>query len=159
MPLFPGHIHVIAVGKMQTRHWRSAQEEYVRRLAHYTDLQLHEVKDYVGRGLPDAAALQKEGELLLQGASEAARLILLSPEGQQTNSPGFARFVEKQLQEYGRIAFLIGGPLGFSDELVTASHFQLALSPLTFTHEMARVILLEQLYRAFTIRNNEKYHK
>ncbi len=159
MPLFPGHIHVIAVGKVQAHYWRAAQEEYVRRLAHYTDLQLQEVKDYVGRGLPDAAAMQKEGELLLQGAPESARLILLSPEGQQTNSPGLARFVEKQLQDYGRIAFLIGGPLGFSDEVVAASHFQLALSPLTFTHELARIILLEQLYRAFTIRNNEKYHK
>lgn len=159
MPLFPGHIHVIAVGKVQAQYWRAAQEEYVRRLAHYTDLQLQEIKDYLGRGLPDAAALQKEGELLLQNAATAARLILLTPEGQQTNSPGLARFVEKQLQDYGRIAFLIGGPLGFSDEVVAASHFQLALSPLTFTHEMARIILLEQLYRAFTIRNNEKYHK
>ncbi len=159
MPLFPGHIQVAAVGKVQARHWRAAQDEYVKRLRHYTDLQLNEVKDYVGKGLPDAVAMQKEGDLLLQAASDAARLVLLTPEGQQTNSPGLARFVERQLQEYGRIAFLIGGPLGFSDDVVAASHFQLALSPLTFTHEMARILLLEQLYRAFTIRNNEKYHK
>ncbi len=159
MPLFPGHIQVAAVGKVQAPYWRAAQEEYVYRLARYTDLHLLEVKDYVGRGLPDGAAMQKEGELLLQGVSGGTRLVLLTPDGQQTTSPGLARFVEKQLQDYGRIAFLIGGPLGFSDEVVAASHFQLALSPLTFTHEMARIILLEQLYRAFTIRNNEKYHK
>ncbi|MCA9935465.1 MAG: 23S rRNA (pseudouridine(1915)-N(3))-methyltransferase RlmH [Ardenticatenaceae bacterium] len=159
MPLFPGHLHVIAVGKLQAKHWRAAQEAYQKRLQRYTDFRLVEVKDAVGKGFPDAAAMQKEGELLLQAASGAARLILLTPEGQQTTSPGLARFIEKQLQEYGRIAFLIGGPLGFSDDVIAASHFQLALSPLTFPHELARVLLLEQLYRAFTIRNNEKYHK
>ncbi|MCA9976672.1 MAG: 23S rRNA (pseudouridine(1915)-N(3))-methyltransferase RlmH, partial [Anaerolineales bacterium] len=84
---------------------------------------------------------------------------LLSPHGAVMGSPALAQWLQKQLEIYGRIAFRIGGPIGFSEEVIAASHDQIALSPLTFTHELARVILLEQLYRAFTIRNNEKYHK
>lgn len=159
MPLFPGHIHVTAVGKLGAKHWLTAQEDYIKRLRHYVDLQLVEVKDVVGSGQPDAAAMQKEGELLLQAAKGVGRLILLTPDGRTLTSPQLAHFLQKQLEVYGRVAFLIGGPLGFSENVVAASHDQLALSPLTFTHELARVVLLEQLYRAFTIRNNEKYHK
>lgn len=159
MPLFPLHIQVVAVGRLQTRYWQAAQEEYQKRLARYTHFHLLEVKDAVGKGLPDVAAMQKEGELLLQGASGAARLILLTPAGAQMTSPQLAAFVQKQGEVYGRIAFLLGGPLGFSAEVLAAGHERLALSSLTFPHELARVILLEQLYRAFTILNNEKYHK
>jgi 23S rRNA (pseudouridine1915-N3)-methyltransferase len=159
MPLFPAHIQVVAVGRLQTHYWQAAQEEYQKRLARYTHFRLLQVKDAVGKGLPDTLAVQKEGELLLQGASGAARLIILTPEGAQMTSPQLAVFLQKQVEVYGRIAFLIGGPLGFSAEVLAAGHEQLALSAFTFPHELARVILLEQLYRAFTILNNEKYHK
>ena len=154
-----GHITLIAVGKMRTKHWLQAQQDYEKRLRYYTTFQLKEVKDFVGRGSPDRVAMQKEGALLLKSASQANRLILLSPEGKQMTSPGLAKWLRMRMERNGRLAFLIGGPLGFSDEVVAASHEQLALSPLTFTHEMARVIFMEQLYRAFTIINNEKYHK
>jgi 23S rRNA (pseudouridine1915-N3)-methyltransferase len=154
-----GTIHLIAVGKIKTKHWRSAQQEYEKRLRRYTTFDLKEVKDFVGRGSPDAVAMQKEGELLLKGAAQANRLILLSPDGQQMTSPGLAKWLRQGIVNNGRLAFLIGGPLGFSDEVVAAGHEQLALSPLTFTHELARVIFMEQLYRAFTILNGEKYHK
>ena len=154
-----GTIDLIAVGKMKTKHWLQAQQDYEKRLRHYTTFQLKEVKDAVGRGSPDAVAMQKEGELLLKGAEQANRIILLSPEGQQMTSPGLAKWLRRGVEDNGRLAFLIGGPLGFSDEVITASHEQIALSPLTFTHEMARIIFMEQLYRAFTIMNGEKYHK
>ncbi|MBP6806203.1 MAG: 23S rRNA (pseudouridine(1915)-N(3))-methyltransferase RlmH, partial [Chloroflexi bacterium] len=74
-------------------------------------------------------------------------------------SPALAQFLQKQIEVHGRLAFLIGGPVGFSDDVLAAAHHQIALSPLTFTHELARVIFLEQLYRAFTILNGENYHK
>ncbi|MCA9961454.1 MAG: 23S rRNA (pseudouridine(1915)-N(3))-methyltransferase RlmH [Anaerolineales bacterium] len=159
MPLFPGHIQVTAVGKLSAKHWLAAQDDYAKRLRRYVDLQLVEVKDVVGRGQPDMVAMQKEGEQLLKAAAGVNRLVLLSPDGAVMSSPALAQWLQKQLEIYGRIAFLIGGPVGFSEEVIAASHDQIALSPLTFTHELARVILLEQLYRAFTIRNNEKYHK
>jgi 23S rRNA (pseudouridine1915-N3)-methyltransferase len=159
MPTPIGHIDLIAVGKIRSKPWQLAQADYEKRLSYYTRFRLVEVKDFVGHGQPDVVAMQKEGELLLKAAEGAGRLILLSPEGKLTTSPALAQFVQKEIEGYGRLAFLIGGPLGFSPGVVAAAHHQLALSPLTFTHELARVILLEQLYRAFTILNGENYHK
>lgn len=159
MPQTIGHINLIAVGKIRSKPWQLAQADYEKRLGYYTRFNLVEVKDFVGRGQPDAVAMQKEGELLLKAANGAGRIILLTPEGDSPTSPKLARYLQKQIERYGRLAFLIGGPLGFADEVLAAAHDQLSLSPLTFTHELARVILLEQLYRAFTILNGESYHK
>jgi 23S rRNA (pseudouridine1915-N3)-methyltransferase len=75
------------------------------------------------------------------------------------SSPRLAEYLQRQVQLYGRVAFLIGGPLGFSDDVLVECDEQLSLSPFTFPHELARVILLEQIYRACTIINNEQYHK
>lgn len=158
MPLFPAHVQVVAVGKLNSRHWLLAQEDYVKRLRRYADFYLAEVKDVVGRGLPDEVAVAREGELLRQAAG-AGQLILLTPAGTQMSSPELARFLRRQMEEYGRCSFLVGGPLGFSPGLLAFAHAQLSLSALTFPHELARIMLLEQLYRAFTILNNEKYHK
>lgn len=159
MAQFSGKIQIIAVGKVKSKPWQLLQADYTKRIGRYVDLRLTEVKDSVGRGHPDSVAMEKEGEQLLKGAAGASRLILLTENGRTYPSPKFATYLQRQLEIYGRLAFLIGGPLGFSDAIRQASHDQLALSPMTFPHEMARVILLEQLYRAFTIRNREKYHK
>ncbi len=159
MPRPIGHIDLLAVGKMRSKHWRLAQADYAQRLGFYTRLNLVEVKDFVGQGLPDGTAVQKEGDLLLKAAGSANRIILLSPEGELLTSPALAQFLQKQIEVHGRLAFLIGGPVGFSDDVLATAHHQIALSPLTFTHELARVIFLEQLYRAFTILNGENYHK
>lgn len=154
-----GTITLAAVGKLRTREWKLAQKEYLGRLGHYTRVKLVEVKDAVGSNVPDGVAMQREGEDLLKAAERAYRTILLTPEGAEMSSPELAAFLQKQIEVYGRIAFLIGGPLGVSDAVREAAHTELSLSRLTFTHEMARVILLEQLYRAFTIINGESYHK
>jgi 23S rRNA (pseudouridine1915-N3)-methyltransferase len=159
MAKLPGHLAVVAVGKLRTPHWQAAQAEYLARLPHYCDVELIEVRDSLGSGLPEGVALAREGERLLQAAGNSHRLLALTPAGQHTTSEKLARFVARELGRYGRIAFLIGGPLGFAPAVLQAAHVQLALSYLTFPHELARVILLEQLYRAFTILNNEPYHK
>ena len=159
MPRLPGHIAIIAVGKLRTAHWLAAQDDYLDRLPHYCDVELVEVKDAVGQGLPDDAAMAREGEAVLQAAAASHRLIALTPQGQHTTSEKLATFVQRELGRYGRLAFLIGGPLGFSPQVYDAAHVQLALSYLTLPHELARIVLLEQLYRAFTILNNEPYHK
>jgi 23S rRNA (pseudouridine1915-N3)-methyltransferase len=158
MPGKIGHITVIAVGKIREKHWRMALADYEKRLHFYTNFNVIEVKDAAGR-FPDPVALQREGEQLLKAAADAGRIILLSASGKEMGSPGVARFLETQIGVYGRLAFLIGGPLGVAPEVVAAAHEQVALSHLTFPHELARVILLEQLYRAFTILNGEPYHK
>ena len=154
-----GRLTIAAVGKIKTKEWRLAQDDYSQRLQRYTTLELIEVRDMVGRGQPDAVAVQKEGEMLLAAAAAATRLIALTTTGQQLSSRQLADYLRQQVELYGHLAFLIGGPLGFSEELLVACHTEISLSSLTFTHEMARIILLEQLYRACTILKGEKYHK
>jgi 23S rRNA (pseudouridine1915-N3)-methyltransferase len=159
MPRLGGRLLVAAVGKIKEKHWQAAQTDYVKRIGRYTDFQLVEVKDAVARSVPEAVARQREGEQLLQATADYHRLIALTPIGKQVDSPELADFLQKEVMAYGRLAFLIGGPYGFSDEVLTACHLQLSLSSLTFPHELARIVLLEQLYRACSILNGEKYHK
>lgn len=159
MPRSIGHITVAAVGRLRERHWQAAQDEYARRLRNYTDFKLVEVKDAVGKSLPDAVAVAREGELLLAAAPRGARLVLMSAEGHAMSSPELADYLQSQLETHGHLAFLIGGPIGFDAAVTAAAHEQLALSRMTFPHELARVVLLEQLYRAFTILHGEPYHK
>ena len=154
-----GTLTITAVGKLKAREWKAAQAEYLKRLQRYTNVKLVEVKDAVGKGQPDAVAMQKEGVALLKTAESSRRIILLTEFGKEMDSPELARWLRREIEMYGRVAFLIGGPLGFSDEVKAAAHEQIALSRLTFPHEIARILLLEQLYRAFTILNNEQYHK
>jgi 23S rRNA (pseudouridine1915-N3)-methyltransferase len=150
---------LIAVGKLKTSHWHSAQKEYMERIHRYAPLNLVEVKDRVGQGMADAAAVQKEGEDILEAADEASALIVLVPGGKTMESAVWAENLRKLSETYQRLAFVIGGPNGLSAAVLKKSRMQLSLSPMTFPHELARVIFLEQLYRAFTILNHEKYHK
>ncbi len=159
MPRLGGRLLVVAVGKIKEKHWQVVQTDYVKRLGRYTDFRLVEVKDAVGRRVPEAVAKQREGEYLLQAVDDGHRLIALTSVGKQMSSLALANVMQKEVMTYGRLAFLIGGPYGFSEEVLAKCHWQLSLSPLTFPHEMARIILLEQLYRACTILNGEKYHK
>ncbi len=152
-------IIIAAVGKLRRREWKALQADYLQRLERYTNVRLVEVKDYVGRGYPDKVAMQREAEKLLGAASSAQRIILLAEDGRVMSSKRLATFVRIQLETYGQIAFLIGGPLGFGDEAIQKSDISFSLSRLTFPHEMARIIFLEQLYRAFTILRGQKYHK
>ncbi|MFN2136011.1 MAG: 23S rRNA (pseudouridine(1915)-N(3))-methyltransferase RlmH [Candidatus Promineifilaceae bacterium] len=154
-----GQIVVAAVGRLKKSPWKVAQGDYLKRLQHYTNISLAEVKDSVGRGFPDAVAMQREGEALLAATEGAQRLILLTPAGRQFTSEQFSAYLLREIELYGRLAFLIGGPLGFDPGVEAAADEQMALSSLTFPHEMARVVLLEQLYRAFTILRSEPYHK
>ena len=159
MPRAIGHITVVAVGKLRERHWQDAQDEYVRRLARYTDFNLVEVKDAVGKSLPDVVAIAREGEQLLTVVPRGARVILMDSSGRPMSSPELADYLQSQLETHGDLAILVGGPLGFDPAVTATAHDRLSLSRMTFTHEMARVILLEQLYRAFTILYGEPYHK
>ena len=152
-------ITVAAVGKLRRPEWQAAQVDYLKRLQRYVDLDLVEVKDAVGKGYPDAVAKKREGERLLKATAVARRRILLTADGKELSSEGLAFFVQKELETYGQVAFLLGGPMGFSVEAAETANVRLSLSRLTFPHELARIIFLEQLYRAFTILRGEKYHK
>lgn len=154
-----GQITVVAVGKVRAAHWSAAQDEYVKRLDRCTSFQLIQVKDMVGRGMVDAVAVEREGEELLRAAERAPVRVLLSADGRTYTSQALAIWLQKQIEGAGHVAFLIGGPLGFSESVRAAAPERLSLSLMTFPHELARVMLLEQLYRAFTILRGEPYHK
>jgi len=109
--------------------------------------------------MAEASAVEKEGEDILKVAAETPALIALVPSGRTMESPAWAETLQKLSETYQRVAFVIGGPNGLSEAVLKKSRLQLSLSPMTFPHELARVIFLEQLYRAFTILNHEKYHK
>ncbi len=159
MPRSTGSITLIAVGKLRANHYKLAQDEYLKRLKRYTNFKLIQVKDIAGSSIPDVVAKQREGQALLAAAANTSRTFAFTPTGKLMDSRQFASFVQKQIDVYQKLAFLIGGPLGFSPEALASCDGQLSLSPLTFPHELARVVVLEQLYRAFTIINRENYHK
>lgn len=159
MEKLSGQITIAAIGKLKSLQFRFIQDDYLKRLQRHTRLELVEMKDTVGRGLPDPVAIEREGQQLLKATEQANRRIALTPTGSQFNSLELAEFVKNQIGLYTHIAFLIGGPLGLSPDLLQNCQATLALSRLTFTHEIARLILLEQLYRAATIVAGEPYHK
>ena len=154
-----GRITIAAVGRMKKSPLRDVQEDYVKRLKRYSTISLSEVKDAVGRGVPDAVAMERVGDALLKATAKARRRILLTSDGRSLSSEKFARHLRRQIETYGQLAFLLGGPLGFSLEVTAAADETLSLSSMTLPHELARVIFLEQLYRAFTILRGEPYHK
>ncbi|MFN2104256.1 MAG: 23S rRNA (pseudouridine(1915)-N(3))-methyltransferase RlmH [Candidatus Promineifilaceae bacterium] len=154
-----GQITVAAVGRVKRSEWQSAQDDYVNRLKRYTSISVSEVKDSVGRGFPDSVAMEREAEALLKASQKARQRILLSPDGREMSSNQFARYLKRQIESQRHLAFLIGGPLGFAPEVTSAAQDSLSLSRLTFPHELARIVFLEQLYRAFTILRGEPYHK
>lgn len=159
MERLSGHITVAVVGKLKSQQVRFIEEDYRKRLQRYTAVALVEVKDMVGKGVPDRVAVVREGQELLKATESANRRIALVATGRQLDSPELADFVRKQIAHYNRIAFLIGGPLGLSAEVLQQCEESLSLSRLTFTHEFARLLLWEQLYRAGTIVAGESYHK
>lgn len=159
MERLSGTITIAAVGKIKGLQFRFIQDDYLKRLKRYTTLELIEVKDAVGKGMPDQVAIEKEGTRLLKATEKANRRIALLSSGRQLDSLELADFIRNQIGLYSRIALIIGGPLGLSTEVLQNCQETLSLSKLTFPHEIARLLLLEQLYRSATIVAGESYHK
>jgi len=139
------------VGKTKDKNWRALQEEYLQRLSHFVKFEIIEIKD-------DSKEI--ESKRILEKVNQSSFVCLLDVKGRSISSQDLAREIEKW-HNHGlkEIAFVIGGAEGVSAEVVEKANFSLSLSFLTFTHEMARVVLLEQLYRAYTIINGFTYQK
>jgi 23S rRNA (pseudouridine1915-N3)-methyltransferase len=160
MPLFPLHLRLIAVGKLRGSIWLPAAAEYVKRLQRYADFDLVEVRDAVGKGLPDSAALAEEGKAIAQTLETGNYLVVLDREGKSLSSEQLAQFLRRQADAgIRKMDFVIGGPVGLDAQIIAKANLRLSLSAMTLPHELARVVLLEQLYRAFTILRGEPYHK
>ncbi len=155
-------INVICIGKLKEDYLRLAVAEYTKRLSAFCKLNVIELSEYKLPNDPSDTQIAKcilaEGESILQKAKGA--ILPLCIEGKQLGSEEFsAKIDEIALSGISEISFVIGGSYGLSDKVKSMGSFKLSMSKMTFPHQLARVMLLEQIYRAFQISNNGKYHK
>lgn len=149
-------LRVLWVGKSREAWVKEALADYAGRIRRYAPLEICEVREEKGAGAEEMR--RRECERLERLIPAGATLVLLDERGEQMNSPGLAAFIGRQRDTgVGEMVFAIGGAYGFSEEFRRSGKL-LALSRMTFTHQMVRLFLLEQIYRAFTILNNEPYH-
>ena len=158
------NITIITVGKLKERYFKEAVEEYSTRLSKYCKLEIVEVPDEKApENLSPAQELiviQKEGQGILKYVKEDTYMIALAIQGKKLSSEGLSNFInDLGIKGRSNIAFIIGGSLGLSDEVLKRADYQLSFSPMTFPHQLMRVILLEQVYRGFRIIKGEPYHK
>ena len=147
--------HFVWVGRSRDAHWKALEAEYFGRLSHFTDCRITEIKDGTG-----PAAKEIEGKRILSVLNQKGLVVVLEDGGKALTSQQLAGTVEDwQLRGIKEITFVIGGAFGLAAEVGEKADFRLSLSFLTFTHEMARVVLLEQLYRAFTLIKGFPYQK
>jgi 23S rRNA (pseudouridine1915-N3)-methyltransferase len=145
----------IWVGKTRDKNWKALQEEYLHRLSHFVKCEIAETRDSAPHEGPEI-----EGNRILQTLNPKSLVVLLDVEGTQISSHDLAKEIEKwQSRSVKEVTFIIGGARGVSSEVAESADFRLSLSFLTFTHETARVVLLEQLYRAYSIINGFPYQK
>jgi 23S rRNA (pseudouridine1915-N3)-methyltransferase len=149
-------IRLVWVGKTRNREAAALIEDYRRRLARFCPIEVVEVRDAAGKGSARAA---REGKTLASKIERRGLTVALDETGREMTSPELARWLGKTLESRGEVTFLLGGPDGIPPEVAASADMTLSLSRLTFTHEMARVLLLEQLYRAFGILEGTPYHR
>lgn len=158
------NISIITVGKLKEKYLKQGNEEYLKRLSAYAKVEVIEVADEKApEELSELEMVQvkhKEGERILGKISQDTYVIALAIQGKMQSSEELADTLDK-LATYGKskLAFVIGGSLGLSDEVVKRSNEQLSFSRMTFPHQLMRLILVEQVYRAFRINRGEPYHK
>ena len=151
-------ITLILVGKTSSADVKSICADYLKRINHYTKMEEVVIENSI-KSADTKKVKEKEGELILKKIVPGDFVILLDDKGKEFTSPQFASYLEGLFnQSLKNICFVVGGAYGFSDELYKRSNAKLSLSKMTFSHQIVRAIFAEQLYRAFTIINNEPYH-
>lgn len=146
---------IICVGKIKEKFFVDAIEEYSKRISKYTKLDIIEISDESN----ETIALKKEGDKILSKIKDNDYVITLEIKGNSLSSLEFAKKIDNNFNSNKNLTFVIGGSYGLSDLVKQRSDYQLSFSKLTFPHQMFRVMLLEQIYRAYKINNNENYHK
>lgn len=157
-------ITLLAMGKLKEKFYISACEEYAKRLGAYCKFRLEELPEV---RLPDdpspaeiAAGLEKEADVIFSKIPKGAWLCIFTPEGKELSSEAFAKkLADVKLSGKSSACFLIGSSFGISPNVKAAADFRLSMGPMTFPHHLARVMVLEQLYRAEAIQAGSKYHK
>lgn len=156
-------ITIISVGKIKEKFIKDALTEYEKRLSRFVKFKSVEIND---RPIPDKASeaeelnvLNKEGADILAKIGKGDFVISMCIEGKKMSSTDFAKKLSQAFMTTSNITFIIGGSLGLSDEVKNRSDFKMSMSDMTFPHNLARLMLTEQIYRAFKINANESYHK
>lgn len=151
---------LLAIGKTDAKYFVEAIKEYEKRLVHYIPYEMEVIPDIKNtKNLSEEQQKIKEGELILKALQTGDYLVLLDDKGKEYTSMKFAQYIEQKMHVVPkRLVFAIGGPYGFSEDVYFRANEKLTLSRMTFSHQMVRLIFVEQLYRAMTIINNEPYH-
>ena len=153
-------IVLLAIGKTKEQYLIEGISQYQKRLNHYTQFELLEIPNIKNaNNLSDSELLRKEGELILQLLQPSDHLVLLDDKGKDFTSSKFAEKLQGwMLSSKKRLVFVVGGAYGFSEQVYQRGNEKLSLSKMTFSHQMVRLFFVEQIYRGYTILNNEPYH-
>jgi 23S rRNA (pseudouridine1915-N3)-methyltransferase len=151
---------ITAIGTVKDKQLIPLIEEYIRRIKRFAAVEFNEIKEKKEWKTADPKSLKKmEGEVILQQIKTGDLVVLLDEKGKTLSSMGLADELQKWMNRSPKcIHFIIGGPFGFSEEVYASASIELSLSKMTFTHDMVRLFLTEQIYRAYTIIHHEPYH-
>lgn len=150
---------LIVVGKTVDKNIIKGIEDYVGRIAHYMPFEIIVIPELKNtKKLSTASQKEQEGELILKQLQPSDTVVLLDEHGKEYRSIEFAAWIEKQQQTARCLVFVVGGPYGFSDAVYSRANSKLSLSKMTFSHQMIRLLFVEQIYRACTIIKGEPYH-
>lgn len=157
-------VRIICIGKLKEKYWTAAVAEYSKRISGYANIEIIELKESKLPTNPsptdETAVLVREGQNILGKIKDNDYVIAMEVEGRQLDSVELAKKIQSTFDtKSSTIDFIIGGSLGLSDDVKKRADYGLSFSKMTFPHQMARVMLLEQIYRAFKISNGETYHK
>lgn len=150
---------LILVGRTAAKLYAESIADYEDRIGHYMPFCIKTISELKNnRNLSEAQQKEKEGELILKSIEPRDYVVLLDERGRSFRSVEFARWLGERQQAGRQVTFVIGGPYGFSEAVYGRADFKISLSPMTFSHQMVRLIFVEQLYRACTIMRGEPYH-
>lgn len=157
------NITIIAVGKLKESYLRDGCKEYLKRLGAFAKVDIIEINEERCSDNPSAKEIEtvilKEGERIIQKIPKNAAVIPICIEGKEYSSPDFSKLIEELSLNSSHLCFIIGGSFGLSDGVKALSKTKLSFGKMTLPHQLARLVLLEQVYRGFSISNNSKYHK
>ena len=153
-------IHLLVVGKTTATYISDAVDEYCHRLKHYITFDMEVIPELKNaKNLSFDQQKEKEADMILKCLSPGDYIVLLDERGKEYSSLKFSEYIEHKMHTVPkRLVFVIGGPYGFSQRVYSTAQEKISLSKMTFSHQMIRMIFIEQLYRAMTILNNEPYH-
>ena len=151
---------MLLVGRTVNKHLAELIDDYASRVKHYVGFDITVIPELKNtKSISAEQQKQQEGELILRQLQQGDYVVLLDEHGKEMRSVEFSRYMEKKMQTVNkRLVFIIGGPYGFSPDVYAKSNDKLSLSQMTFSHQMIRLIFVEQLYRAMTIMRGEPYH-